>query len=100
MKNPAPKTVRLMQVAADSRDSLRRLAARIAAAGEDPQLHEQTLAAGHQVANTHGIFCSSRRAQDARKDRLVAPRQPSPCGRLLPRCGEVIPGLNLERECA
>jgi hypothetical protein len=36
--NLAFETVRLMQAPADTSDSLRRLAARIAAAGEDPQL--------------------------------------------------------------
>jgi hypothetical protein len=67
MKNPAPKTVPLMQAASDSRDSLRRLAARIAAAGEDQQLRSEALAAAHQVANTHAdlrlAFKDSRRAQ-------------------------------------
>jgi len=53
MKNLAPETIRLMQAAADARDSLRRLAARIAAAGEDPQLRSEALAAACQVANTH-----------------------------------------------
>ena len=53
MKNLAPETIRLMQAAADARDSLRRLAATIAAAGEDPQLRSEALAAAHQVANTH-----------------------------------------------
>ena len=53
MKNLAPETVRLMEAAADTRDSLRRLAARIAAAGEDPQLRSEAPAAAHQVANTH-----------------------------------------------
>ena len=53
MKNLAPETVRLMQAAADARDSLRRLAARIAAAGEDQQLRSEALAAAHQVATTH-----------------------------------------------
>ena len=53
MKNLAPKIVPLMQAASDSRDSLRKLAARIAAAGEDPRLRSQALAAAHRVATTH-----------------------------------------------
>jgi hypothetical protein len=53
MKNLAVETVRLMQAAADTRDTLRRLATRIAAAGEDQQLRSEALAAAHQVATTH-----------------------------------------------
>jgi hypothetical protein len=36
MKTMAPETIRLMQPALDTRDSLRRLAASIDAAGDDP----------------------------------------------------------------
>jgi len=53
MKNISPETVRLMQASLEPRDALRRLAARIAAAGEDPQLRSEALAAACQVANTH-----------------------------------------------
>jgi hypothetical protein len=51
MKNPAPKTVRLMQAASGTRDSLPTLV--VAAAGEDPQLHAEARAAAHRVATTH-----------------------------------------------
>jgi hypothetical protein len=68
MKNAAPRTVRPLRAAADSRDSLRRLAARIAAAGEDPRLRSEALAAAHRVATTHTdlyrlAFKDSGRAQ-------------------------------------
>ena len=53
MKNWQPETVRLAQAALDTRDSLRWLAAKITAAGADPQLRAEALAAAHQVANTH-----------------------------------------------
>jgi hypothetical protein len=53
MKNLAPETIRLMQATADAHDSLRRLAVRIAAAGEDPHLRSEALAAAYQVAITH-----------------------------------------------
>jgi hypothetical protein len=53
VKNLAPETVRLMAPAVDTRDSLRRLAVRIAAAGEDQQLRSEALAAACQVATTH-----------------------------------------------
>jgi hypothetical protein len=53
MKNLTPETVRLKQAAADTRYGLNRLAARIAAAGEDPRLRSEALAAAHQVATTH-----------------------------------------------
>jgi hypothetical protein len=48
VKNLAPETIRLMQAAADARDSLRRLAA----AGDD-------LVAALQVANTQADLCGS-----------------------------------------
>jgi hypothetical protein len=53
MKSLPPEIIRLMQAAVDTRDSLRRLAARIAAAGEDPQRRSQALAAAPQVATRH-----------------------------------------------
>jgi len=53
MKTLPPEQIRLMQAAVDTRDSLRRLAARIAAAGADPQLRSEALAAVHQVATMH-----------------------------------------------
>jgi hypothetical protein len=53
VKNWPPETVRLAQAALETRDSLRRLAAKITAAGDNPQLRAEALAAAHQVANTH-----------------------------------------------
>ena len=58
MKNLAPETIRLMQAAADARDSLRRLAA----AGDD-------LVAALQVANTQADLCGSPLKEDSNKQR-------------------------------
>jgi hypothetical protein len=78
MKNPAPETIRLMQAAVDTRDSLRRLAARIAAAGEDPQLRSQALAAAPQVATRHAdlLRLASKDSSARRHSTMISEARP------------------------
>ena len=63
-----------MQAAADTRDSLRRLAARIAAAGEDAQLRSEALAAAYQVASTHAdLLRLALKDSSARRHSVMIP---------------------------
>ena len=76
MKNWLPETVRLAQAALDTRDSLRRLAAKITAAGADPQLRAEALAAAQQVANTHAdMLRMALKDSSARRRSIAAPEQ-------------------------
>jgi hypothetical protein len=74
MKNLAPEIIRLKQAAEDTLDSLRRLAARIAAAREDPRLRSEALAAAHRVATTHAdILRLALKASSSRRHSVMIP---------------------------
>jgi hypothetical protein len=74
VKNWPPETVRLARAALETRDSLRRLAARITAAGSDPRLRDEALAAAHQVANTHAdLLRLALKDSGARRHNMAMP---------------------------
>jgi hypothetical protein len=82
MKTWSPEHVRLAQVAVDTRDTLRRLAARIGAAGQDQQLRAEALAAAHQVALTYAeLLRGALKDSRARRHRpRTSPEAQTPWG--------------------
>jgi hypothetical protein len=72
VKNRSAEHQRLAQAAIEVRDALRRLSARIGAAGEDPHLRSQALAAAHQVAVTQSDMLRAALRECDTRARMVA----------------------------